>query len=426
MLNANDNELLCRVGPGTPGGEWLRRFWMPTLLSSQLPEPDCEPVEVRILGEDLVAFRDTEGRIGMMDALCPHRQAPMFYGRNEENGLRCVYHGWKFDVNGECVDMPSEPADSKFHEKVKPKFYPTREWANIVWTYMGPPALMPDLPQVEFARVPDENRFVTKYRHNGNWVQAMEGDADSSHVGFLHKNLNALRGDPATMDPQQRYTTLDQAPKWTIEPKPYGMQLAARRNAEEDSYYWRINQWLLPFYTFIAGNLDQRRGHCHIWVPVDDEWTDTWDVIWGPSEALTEQERYNMTQGPNAHISSLDEKTLMLKANVSNHFFINRDDQRNKSFTGIAGIREQDAAVTTGMGAIVNRTREHLGTSDMAIVVMRRLLLKGIKELMSGTEPYAAAHPEELRVRSWSYVLPRTSDFATDPEVKRLSTTLVP
>jgi hypothetical protein len=296
----------------------------------------------------------------------------------------------------------------------------------MIWSYLGPPALMPELPQVEFARVPDESRYVTNYRHNGNWVQAMEGDADSSHVGFLHKNLDALRGDPALMPPQQRYTTLDQAPKWIIEAKPYGMLLAARRNAEEDSYYWRINQWLLPFYTFIAGALDQKRGHCHIWVPVDDEWTDTWDIIWAPSEALTEQERYNMTQGPTAHISSLDPATGHLKANIANHFLINRDDQRTKSFTGIAGTREQDAAVTTGMGAIVDRTKEHLGTSDMAIVVMRRLLLKGMKDLMKGTEPYAAQHPDELRVRSWSYVLPRTADFATDPEVKRLSATLVP
>jgi phenylpropionate dioxygenase-like ring-hydroxylating dioxygenase large terminal subunit len=313
-----------------------------------------------------------------------------------------------------------------FKDKVKPLVYPTREWAGIIWSYMGPRHLMPELPQVEFARVPDEQRYVTKYRHNGNWVQAIEGDADSSHVGFLHKNLNALRGDPAQMQPTQRYTTLDQAPKWTIQPKPYGMLLAARRNAEEDSYYWRINQWLLPFYTFIAGGLDQRRGHCHVWVPVDDYWTDTWDIIWSPSEVLSEQERYNMTEGPNAHISSLDKETGFLKANVSNHFFINREDQRTKSFTGIAGTREQDAAVTTGMGAIVDRTKEHLGTSDMAIVAMRRILLKGMKDLQNGIEPYAASHPEELRVRSWSYVLPRTSNFDEDPEVKRLSMTMVP
>jgi len=204
------------------------------------------------------------------------------------------------------------------------------------------------------------------------------------------------------------------------------MQIAARRNAEADSYYWRINQWILPFYTFIAGPLDQKRAHCHIWVPVDDEWTDTWDIIWSPFEPLTDQEVFAMTGGPNPHIASLDPATGYLRANVSNHFFIDREVQRTKSFTGIAGIREQDAAVTTGMGAIVDRTKEHLGTSDMAIIAMRRILLQGAKDLLKGIEPYVAQHPEEMRVRGWSYVLPRREDFAGDPEARRLSTTLVP
>ncbi len=423
MLSVEDNELMCKVGPGTPMGTWLRRFWQPTLLSSQLPTPDGDPVEVRLLGENLVAFRDTDGGIGMVAALCPHRSAPLFYGRNEEHGLRCVYHGWKFDVEGACVDMPSEPSESAFKEKVPVLAYPTQEWAGIVWTYMGPKNLMPGLPEVEFGRVPDAQRYVTKYRHNGNWVQAMEGDADSSHVGFLHKNLEALRNPT---DVTQRYTTNDKAPKWIVQPTPYGMMLAARRNAEADTSYGRITRWLLPFYTFIAGGLDQKRGHCHIWVPVDDEWTDTWDIIWSPFEALSERETANMTSGPTPHIASLDPQTGFLRANVQNHFFLDREAQRTKTFTGILGTREQDAAVTTGMGAVVDRTKEHLGTSDMAIIAMRRILIRGAKELMRGVEPAAAQHPEALRVRSWSYVLPRREDFMNDPEVRRLSKTLVP
>lgn len=424
MLSKADNDLMCQVGPGTPMGQWLRRFWMPILLSEQLPEPDCPPVEVKILGEKLVAYRVTDGRVGLIDALCPHRSAPLFYGRNEDGGLRCVYHGWKFDVNGACVDMPSEPAESVFKEKVPVLAYPTQEWAGVIWAYMGPRHLMPGLPELEWGRVPATHRYMTKYRHNGNWVQAMEGDADSSHVGFLHQSKARLQ----TTDIGVRvYQIRDKAPKWIVQPMPYGMMLAARRNAEEDSYYWRINQWLLPFYTFIAGGLDQRRGHCHIWVPVDDEWTDTWDIIWSPvEEPLTEDECHRMTGGPNPHIATLDEKTYMLRGNVKNHFFIDRQAQRDSTYTGILGTREQDAAVTTGMGAVVDRTKEHLGTSDMAIIAMRRILIKAAKDLGQGNEPAAAQRPETLRVRAWSSVLPRREDFMNDPEVHRLNATMVP
>ncbi len=425
MLSKADNDLMCRVGPGTPMGAWLRRFWMPLMLFEKLPKPDCDPVEVRILGEDLVAFRASDGRIGLITALCPHRQAPLFYGRTEQNGLRCIYHGWQFDVDGECMDMPSEPDESVFKDKVRALAYPTSEWAGIVWAYLGPRHLMPGMPELEFGRVPPVQRYVTKYRHNGNWVQAMEGDADSSHIGFLHKDLASL-ADPNRALVQSRYASLDRAPKWTIQPTDYGMQIAARRNAEEDSYYWRINQWILPFYTFIAGPLDQSRAHMHAWVPVDDEWTDTWDIIWAPSEPLNEQEKFAMTGGPTPHIASLDPDTGLLGANVKNHFNIDREVQRTRTFTGIPGVREQDAAVTTGMGAIVDRTKEHLGTSDMAIIAMRRILIKGAKDLMQGTEPHAASHPELTRVRGWSYVLPRREDFANDPEAQKLSMSVIP
>ena len=186
MLTREDNELLTQTGPGTPMGEFFRRFWMPVLLSEELPTPDCSPVRVKVLSEHLVAFRDTDGRVGVADNYCPHRRASLFFGRNEECGLRCVYHGWKFDVNGDCVDMPSEPAESNFKDKVKIKAYPAREYGSCVWVYMGPPALQPELPGFEWARVPDDHRVVTRFIQHSNYMQCTEGEIDSCHVSFLH------------------------------------------------------------------------------------------------------------------------------------------------------------------------------------------------------------------------------------------------
>src|SRR5581483_11277219 len=185
MLSKEDNELVCRVGPGTPGGALLRRYWLPALLVTELPGPDCDPIRVRLLGEDLVAFRDTEGRIGLVGAHCPHRGASLFFGRNEENGLRCVYHGWKFDVTGRCVDMPNEPPESSFKDKIKHTSYPCVEQAGVVWTYMGPPERRPPMLNLEWMRLPAGHRWVSKTYERCNWLQALEGGIDTSHSSFL-------------------------------------------------------------------------------------------------------------------------------------------------------------------------------------------------------------------------------------------------
>ena len=189
-MTPEENELLTRVGPGTSMGKLFRRFWLPALLSEELPAPDCAPVRVRLLGEDLVAFRDTEGRVALLGPYCAHRGAPLYYGRNEENGLRCVYHGWKFDVTGQCVDMPSEPADSNFKDKVRVKSYPTREWGGVIWAYMGPPERVPDRPPVlEWGLVDADHRRVVKNFQECNYLQALEGDIDTAHVSWLHSSL---------------------------------------------------------------------------------------------------------------------------------------------------------------------------------------------------------------------------------------------
>ena len=312
MLNAQDNELLCRDGPGTPMGELLRRFWVPVLRSEDLPEPDCDPVELRVFGEDYMAFRDSNGRIGILEALCPHRRAPLFYGRNEQSGMRCIYHGWKFDVEGNCVDMPSEPAQYEFSKKVRPIGFPAEEWGGVIWGYFGPADKKPELPQVEWFRVPPSHRYIAKYNQECNIVQATEGDIDSSHIGFLHQELGS---GMQQVSGEYKYWLSDRSPRWIIKSTDYGIMLAAQRNAEEDTHYWRINQWLMPFYTMIAMQVDQRRGHGHMWVPVDDEHTDVWCVTWSPVEPLTEEEKYSILSGPDAHISSLDRVAGKLRGN---------------------------------------------------------------------------------------------------------------
>src|SRR5947209_4356471 len=202
MVSLQENEFLCRVGPGAPMGELFRRFWLPALLPDEIPEPDCPPVRLRLLGEDLVAFRDSNGQVGVVGTHCPHRGASLFFGRNEEEGLRCVYHGWKFDVQGNCVDMPNEPAESNFKQKVHATAYPARDWGGLVWVYMGPKELQAELPQLEWTQVPESHRFVSKWYQETNYMQGYEGDIDSSHSSFLHSLLTPVdTGQDTTISP---------------------------------------------------------------------------------------------------------------------------------------------------------------------------------------------------------------------------------
>ncbi len=446
MLSAKDNQFLSQVGEGTPMGEWLRRFWTPLLLSDEL-EADGEPKELRMLGETLVAFRDGAGKVGVIQALCPHRQAPLVYARNEQNGLRCVYHGWHFDVQGRCTDMPNEPADSAFKDKVRATSYPAAEAAGIIWVYMGPSNLRPELPDMEWMRVPDSYRNTSRFTMDGNWVQALEGDVDSAHVPFLHSNLRSGSAGPAATAPPPDwdaekgvwpsrpgfygaldgyYIARDLAPRWIVQTQPYGLMLAARRNASDSEYYWRINQLMLPYYTLVAGSLDQNSFFMHIWVPTDDVHTDVWTVIWRTRRPMNQEERDAMFHGPYAHVASYDSATRTLKGNHQNRFFQDRQVQKTQTYSGIAGIREQDAAMTVGMGPVVNRAKEHLGTADAAVIATRRILMKAAKALQAGEEPYAATHGDSYRDRAWSGVLPHSEDFLNDPLAQQMMLSEVP
>jgi phthalate 4,5-dioxygenase oxygenase subunit len=416
MLTAEENQTLTITNPGTPAGEYFRRYWLPALLSSEVETADGPPVRVRLLGEDLLAFRDTEGRIGIVDEWCPHRRASLFWGRNEECGLRCVYHGWKFDVGGTCVDIPNEPPEYGFQNKVRIKSYPAREYGGAVWVYMGPHDPPPELPKLEWARVPAAHRYVSKRFPETNYLQAIEGGLDSSHSNFLHATVEAFRRTDDYVEKvrnssnlRARYHLLDQAPRFSVQKTDYGLIIAARRNAEADTYYWRLTQFLLPSHTIIPyqpGN--SIHGHC--WVPRDDETCWVWTISWNPGRPLSEEEWSEIRNETFVH-AAVDPVTFRPLRNRDNNYGIDRSVQRTSSMTGIHGFATQDMAIQESMGRRIDRTRERLGTSDTGIIAARRLLLQEIEALKEGREPFAAVNSESYWVRSASMVAKRDVSF---------------
>ncbi|MFN0070595.1 MAG: Rieske 2Fe-2S domain-containing protein [Chloroflexota bacterium] len=407
MLTRVDNELLTRTNAGAPMGELLRRYWIPALLPEELPVPDCPPVRLKLLGESLVAFRDSNGHVGVVAENCPHRGASMFFGRNEEAGLRCVYHGWKFDTFGVCVDMPNEPPESNFKHKVRIGSYPARDHGGVIWVYLGPPALQPALPKLEWALVPESHRYHTKRIQSCNWAQAQEGGIDSSHISFLHRDQG-----PGTANVMRRQTggtalsQQDTAPHFEVVGTPYGVLIGARRQADTDHYYWRITQWIAPWYTMIPPFGDNPIGG-HAWVPIDDETCLTWSFQWHPTRPLAADELEPMRAGLGIHMELIP-GTFYPVRNAGNDFLIDRAAQRSgASFTGIRGISAQDNAMQESMGRIFDRTREHLGSSDTAIIQVRRFLLNHARGLPDGLTP-PGINPDQQRVRSVSIVLPKS------------------
>jgi phthalate 4,5-dioxygenase len=405
MLTPEENERLTRVGPGTPMGTLMRRYWQPALLSEEIREPDGPPVRVRLLGEDLVAFRDTEGKIGLVDAFCPHRRAPMFFGRNEECGLRCVYHGWKFDRDGTCVDMPSEPPDSLFKTKVRIAAYPTHEAGEMIWAYLGPPEFQPPAPDYELLRAPHTHRNVSKTFEQANWLQCLEGGIDTSHSSFVHNE-----------DVTNSHNTLrnaDRAPRIEVEKTAYGFRYAGiRTRADED--YVRVYHYVMPAQQLRGGVTDLSGGkkavpalHGHVWVPIDDEttWVFNWIYSYDPAipvdrEHAIAHESY-AGRGPDDYLPD----SYRLKRNIDNDYLIDRELQRTKTYTGIKGINTQDFALQEGMGPICDRTHEHLGTSDRAIIAARQLLFEGLDAIENGGSPrgtdphdYSSVRPVDLQI----------------------------
>jgi phenylpropionate dioxygenase-like ring-hydroxylating dioxygenase large terminal subunit len=387
MLSREENELITRVGPGTAMGAAFRRYWLPALLAEELPSPDCPPVRVRLLGEDLVAFRDSAGQLGLLGAHCPHRGASLFFGRNEECGLRCVYHGWKFDVSGQCVDMPSEPAESSFKQKVRTTAYPCVEKGGVIWTYMGPPAEQPPLVDLEWIRAPAGHCHVSKTYEQCNYLQGLEGGVDTAHSSFLHRMMNAsTRTDRAT----ERYRARAVAPKLEALTTDYGFTYAGIRSLPDDgTRYVRVYQFVMPFHQMRA-----YEGYCgrplvqgHMWMPIDDEqaWIYNWMYVRDGSALTPEEIHAEETETGRSADDLLP--GYRPKRNRDNDYLIDREAQRTTSWTGIQGVNTQDIAIQESMGPIYDRTQEHLGSSDLAVITTRRLLLQAARDAAAGREP---------------------------------------
>jgi len=413
MLAREDNERVTRVGRGTPMGEAMRRYWIPALLAWELPEPDCPPVRVKLLGEELVAFRDTRGRIGLLDERCPHRQASLFLGRNEDCGLRCVYHGWKFDVDGRCVDMMNEPEELRFEHKIRTGAYPTVEAGGIIWVYLGPAERRPAPPHFAWTQAPPSHRHVSKVIQESNWLQGLEGGIDTSHVPILHRTLSADSSRPG-FKPGDPFVA-GKAPTLELDITDYGYRYAGLRPLEGEERHIRAYHLILPFHQIRPARTGSgKRGFSgaagHIWVPMDDETTMVYNWEQSTTEPLTDEDRLERRLGNGP--MDVDQTTFRSKRNRENNYLLDRRVQKTETFTGIDGVNTQDRAVQESMGRTVDRTREHLGPADKAVIQARRLLLQATKTVEAGGTPpgieptYYTLHPAEA-------VLPRDVDWRT-------------
>jgi phthalate 4,5-dioxygenase len=397
-------DTLVRTGPGTLMGNLIRRYWVPALLCSEVEEPDCPPVRVKLLGERLLAFRDTNGRVGLVDEFCRHRGASLFLGRNEECGIRCSYHGWKYDISGRCVDLPSTPEAAS---KVNITAYPCVERAGIVWAYMGPMDKQPAPPEIEWCLLPENHRFVSKRLQECNYLQAFEGGIDSSHVAWVHRyemDVDPMHNRSKANDIIKRSSNV----VFQIEEVPSGLLIFARREADASSYYWRITQYLFPWFTLIPPFGDHPLGG-HMWIPIDDENCWAWSINFLPSQPLKALERNEMEAGKGIHVEYIP-GTFRPKANRDNDWLIDRKAQKDKkSFSGVAGFSIQDASLQESMGPIQNHAQEFLMPTDRAIVLARRLLHKSAVDLAQGIEP-PAVKASSQRVRSAAVVLDKSVD----------------
>ncbi|NQV60405.1 MAG: Rieske 2Fe-2S domain-containing protein [Alphaproteobacteria bacterium] len=414
MLSQEQNEALTRVGPATRMGDMFRLFWIPFYPSAQLL-PDGQPKRVKLLGEDLVAFRDSAGQPGLMANACPHRGAPLMFARNEECGLRCVYHGWKFDVTGKAMDLPAEPARSRLKDSVRAKAYPCRERNGIIWAYMGPnPENPPSLPQIEWNLVPEENVFVSFRVQECNWLQALEGEIDSAHAPILHgriDNQGAINEWVAKKDLQPRFKCRNQ---------PFGVSIASCREIDEETRYWRVNQFMLPFWTLVPPQSKFPELSGHAWIPMDDENTLCLMFSYTPTAPLYPRTRTLLEEGHNGretgHASrdcyapkppTTPYADFWTKFTPDNGYQFDYASQRNTWFSGLPGLWVQDAGCQSGVMPIYDRTQENLGTSDAGIVMTRRYLLNMLANYRDrGVCPSAADEPETYMVRAVSMHLP--------------------
>ncbi len=412
MTTAAENDILCQVGPGTPMGGLMRQYWLPALKASELVA-DGDPVRFKLLGENLIAFRDTQGRVGVMDHRCPHRCASLFFGRNEEGGIRCVYHGWKFDVDGNCLDMANVPPHQDFQHKVHAHAYKATERNGIVYVFMGDQAKVPDLPELEATLVPEQYMDIEFYQRDCNWLQAIEGEIDSSHVAWLHYGL--FKKNDFQKDSIRSYQVANRAPEYVTHETDAGFMYGVYRGADDGNRYWRIAHFMFPCWALPPINNIEFSFLARAYVPLDD--THTMCVIMSMKGDPFKKEIVKMPGG-SVTMPLLPNTTDWLgryrvEQNAGNDYLIDRAVQRDVTYTGIEGIISQDHAITESIGGVAPRELEHLAPSDRMITLVRRLLVKAASDhAKSGTLPESASNPKVYAAkRSGQFVAPENQDW---------------
>jgi phthalate 4,5-dioxygenase oxygenase subunit len=413
MMSSEENDLLCRVEGDAPMGQIMRRHWIPACLTEEVSEPDGKPIRVRMLGEDLVVFRDSDGKLGVLDEYCPHRRVSLVYGRNEECGLRCLYHGWKMDVDGNVVEMASEPPESGFVDKVKTKAYPAREAGGFVWIYMGPAEAMPEFEPPAFAPTPDTQVSILKIHVGCNWAQILEGQIDSAHSSSLHSSdMKPAKVDSAkAVETHWLRPSTDKAPRLQIERTSYGFHYAAIRrpimNAATQDYV-RKTVYVAPFVALIPPN--NAYNVATVLGPTDDTHTAFYFIAWAPSGNI-DQEAWRKFN--HAQVGIDVDQDYRNVCTLENDYLQDRQAMKLGDFTGIKGIPNQDIAMWETMGPIADRTREKLGASDLAVVEFRKLMVDAARafqqtgEVIGRTEP----HIPHASIGSFEAMLPKTADW---------------
>ena len=409
MLTQHDNDVLTRVVGDAPMGQMMRRYWVPACLGEEVAENDGPPVRTTILGERLIVFRDSNGTVAVTDERCPHRLASLALGRNEEGGLRCIYHGWKFDTAGTCVEMPTEPGSFNFRDRIKLKSYPVREAGGMVWTYLGPADTAPAFPLFDWMQLPRSQYALMKVGETVNYAQAVEGSIDSSHSWFLHQGI--------LWDWKLRSSvSMDTSPKMDAEDTPYGFRYAAIRiptDNPDTERYVRVTLYVLPYTAFIPRPMDRSKtAHVQIFVPVDDEHTMFYGIFFSQNgsdvDELATRQSHHVVPGVD-----LDRNFYKL-GNASNWYLQDRAAMKAGDWTGIQGFTNQDMACQESMGPVVDRTQEHLGTSDIAIIRMRKRLLEAVNRFQNG-EPLIGHDPsiDWGRVKSEQTIIPIDQPWQT-------------
>jgi phthalate 4,5-dioxygenase len=384
MTTARENEILTRVGPGTPMGALMRQYWVPIGRSDEV-KPGGDPVRFMALGERLIGFRNSQGRLGVIDYRCAHRNAELFFGLNEEEGIRCIYHGWKFDHEGRCLDVPNVPPHQRdVKNKIKLKSFHATERYGVIWVYLGEREVPPPFPDFELNELKPDEIGVQLIQQEYNWLNGLENDLDTSHFGFLH--LGGV--DPATLNPGDTwyYLASDRAPQFHLEETPLGLMYGAYRPADESNTHWRLAQLVVPFWVIPPAAMLAEQIMIKGYIPMDDTHTLVITIarqaIRQPAKTREGKEIPGLGFMPNARNEYLPNTTdwlgrWRLANNAGNDWLIDREAQRKGGvFSGIQGLNVQDTAVGGMLGEISDRTREHLVSSDVMIVRARRKLLQ--------------------------------------------------